>query len=654
MAADEMQVRLTAKDDLTKELTRATKQVAKLEAQLKDLEDATGPEAERDIRKLTTQLDRAYKQVKTTSGAVSKLDEDLEQMGYSAQRAGDKVSSANRDMDKGKSSMMAFGASIKKGALAATAAAAAAVGMGLAIKKAADLTWQAANQAAAYEKKVRRTDVVFGKYAKKVRRWADESNELWGASVEDVAAMAAGIGDILKPLGFTTKQATKLTLSVGDLIPALAEWNTVGMDASQVSYALTAAMTGEREMLKSLGIVIMEEDVDAKIKAMEAAKKFTTETGKQKKAIATLKLATEGSADALKSYAGNTDSAGRVLNKLRAAAADLRDAGLDVIALTIRDLADALSFGGGGSEVQDALKWIKQNRRDIEAALLTVAGATLRIGEWSLLAGAWVQRAYGAIINQLGGMLKVLAKFAVLPWLTNKLNTAGDALLNAGVSAQESAEGMFTAAEGARDLGEGIFAARDDVVALDTALEQIKNKKVRAKVEVAITLATGAAADAVDWADQIAREIQRKTKRGGDTTVGMGTGSLGAAGLAAAHAGYSSALGGHSILSGVRGSNLGSAQSDHLRGRAMDIRGPRLGAYAQVVRRSGGYAAMHGSGANRHLHVVPQTRRPAPQMAGGNTFHADVTVVNPGAEMDIQGAVARGLRQAARQTKERG
>ena len=57
---------------------------------------------------------------------------------------------------------------------------------------------------------------------------------------------------------------------------------------------------------------------------------------------------------------------------------------------------------------------------------------------------------------------------------------------------------------------------------------------------------------------------------------------------------------------------------------------------------------------NRHLHVVPQTRRPAPVATGGNTFHADVTVVNPAAPMDIQGAVARGLRDAARQTRERG
>jgi hypothetical protein len=140
----------------------------------------------------------------------------------------------------------------------------------------------------------------------------------------------------------------------------------------------------------------------------------------------------------------------------------------------------------------------------------------------------------------------------------------------------------------------------------------------------------------------------------GDTTVGMGTGTLGAGGLAAYHAAYSSALGGHSILSGVRGTGLGSVHSDHRYGRAMDIQGPRLGSYAQVVRRNGGYAAMHGHGANRHLHVVPQTRRPQSHTAGGNTYHADVVVNNPAAPMDVQAAVTRGLREAERQSRERG
>ena len=77
MAADEMQVRLSAKDDLTRELKNATKQIAKLESQLRDLDGATGPEAERDIRRLTTQLDKAYDKSKVLSGAVGKLDEDL-------------------------------------------------------------------------------------------------------------------------------------------------------------------------------------------------------------------------------------------------------------------------------------------------------------------------------------------------------------------------------------------------------------------------------------------------------------------------------------------------------------------------------------------------------------------------------------------------
>ena len=628
MAADEMQVRLTAKDDLTKELKNATKQIAKLEAQLKDLDGATGQDAERDIRKLTTQLDRAYDRAKVASGAVSKLDEDLDQLGYSAKRAGTNMSKLDDDMGRGQSSMVAFGGAMKKGALAATAVAAAAVGMGMAIKKAAELTWQAANQAALYEKKVRRTDIVFGKYAGKVRRWADESNELWGKSVEDVAAYAASVGDILKPLGFTTKESTKLTLSVGELIPALTEWNTVGMDSESVTLALTNALTGEREMLKSLGIVIMEEDVKAKVKAMEAAGKFTTETEKQKKAIATLKLATEGSADALRSYATNSDSVGRTMNKVRAAVADLRDAGLQILASAIRDVSNALRGDGkgSGSLVQDQLDWLMNNRKDLEKGLLSLAGYTLKFASALMRIAQGATYAYGVLAVKLGGMIKVLG--ILIPGLSE----FGDQMITAGQDAIDASSDIGRAADEANRLGEKALGAASDVDALQSSLQTLKDQGASYDVQVR----------------------SRNTPVGGDTSVAMGTGSLGAAGLAAAHAGYSSALGGHSILSGVRGSNLGSAQSDHRHGRAMDIRGPRLGAYAQVVRRSGGYAALHGSGANRHLHVVPQTRRPAPQMAGGNTFHADVTVVNPSGEMDIQGAVARGLRQAARQTKERG
>jgi len=60
-----------------------------------------------------------------------------------------------------------------------------------------------------------------------------------------------------------------------------------------------------------------------------------------------------------------------------------------------------------------------------------------------------------------------------------------------------------------------------------------------------------------------------------------------------------------SITSGVRGFNLGSMNSDHAAGRAYDLVGQNLGLYQVGVRAGGGYAEFHGTGAQRHLHVVP-------------------------------------------------
>lgn len=59
------------------------------------------------------------------------------------------------------------------------------------------------------------------------------------------------------------------------------------------------------------------------------------------------------------------------------------------------------------------------------------------------------------------------------------------------------------------------------------------------------------------------------------------------------------------ITSGWRNFNLGSLKSDHLTGNAYDLTGQNLVGYANAVNSSGGFAEFHGSGAGRHLHVVP-------------------------------------------------
>ena len=63
--------------------------------------------------------------------------------------------------------------------------------------------------------------------------------------------------------------------------------------------------------------------------------------------------------------------------------------------------------------------------------------------------------------------------------------------------------------------------------------------------------------------------------------------------------------GNRQVTSGYRTHNLGSSNSDHVNGLALDITGDNLGAYATAMRSAGGFAELHGSGSSRHLHVVP-------------------------------------------------
>lgn len=89
------------------------------------------------------------------------------------------------------------------------------------------------------------------------------------------------------------------------------------------------------------------------------------------------------------------------------------------------------------------------------------------------------------------------------------------------------------------------------------------------------------------------------------------------------------------MTSGIRTNNLGSINSDHLTGRAYDLTGQNLGAYASNVKATGGFAEFHGTGGSRHLHVVPgamgDTASPVGIGMGGpaGTVNNYNIVVNP-------------------------
>jgi hypothetical protein len=66
-----------------------------------------------------------------------------------------------------------------------------------------------------------------------------------------------------------------------------------------------------------------------------------------------------------------------------------------------------------------------------------------------------------------------------------------------------------------------------------------------------------------------------------------------------------SVTGKRNVTSMWRNHGLGSSNSDHVTGRALDVTGQNLGAYAAKIRSMGGFAEFHGTDADRHLHVVP-------------------------------------------------
>ena len=159
-------------------------------------------------------------------------------------------------------------------------------------------------QMEALNKKAR---IVFGEILPKVTSEAEKNAASMGLTTSQYISAAAAIQDILVPMGFQREQAAEITTQLVNLSGALSEWTGGQKSAQEVADILTSALTGEREQLKSLGIVISQADVDARL-ASQGLGKLEGALRQQAEAAATLNLILEKSQDAQTAYANNADS----------------------------------------------------------------------------------------------------------------------------------------------------------------------------------------------------------------------------------------------------------------------------------------------------------------------------------------------------------
>jgi hypothetical protein len=120
----------------------------------------------------------------------------------------------------------------------------------------------------------------------------------FGLSQKEAKGLLADTGDLLTGFGFSQDSALDLSNQVQQLAVDLASFTNFSGGAEGASKALSKALLGERESIKSLGIAILEEDVKARV-LLNTQNGITFATERQAKAYATLALAQEQSKNAI-------------------------------------------------------------------------------------------------------------------------------------------------------------------------------------------------------------------------------------------------------------------------------------------------------------------------------------------------------------------
>jgi hypothetical protein len=205
----------------------------------------------------------------------------------------------NRKLDDSKKRVSGFEGAVKKAGIALVGAFAARS----AIRGLQEIVKTASNAEETFSKFA----VVFQDVASDAEESFKKLRSEYGLSARAAKDLLSNTGDLLTGFGFTGSEALRLSEQVNKLAVDLASFTNYSGGAKGASDALTKALLGERESVKSLGISILEADVQKQV-AINTAKGMVFETERQAKAQATLDIAMAQSKNAIGDYSRTSES----------------------------------------------------------------------------------------------------------------------------------------------------------------------------------------------------------------------------------------------------------------------------------------------------------------------------------------------------------
>lgn len=232
------------------------------------------------------------------------------------------------------------------------------------------------DQAKNLELQAKKAATVFGDSFQDVQDWAKESAGGLGLTTREATNLAAGLGDLLIPMGFTRDAAADMASKTIGLAGALSEWSGGAKSSAEVSDILTKAYLGETDGLKALGIAISANDVTARL-AAKGQEKLEGAALSQAKALAIQELVFEKSTDAQDAFAKGADGNAR---KQAAASAKIREL-KENIALGLQPAFIAVTGLIADKLIPTVTNLANQAIPYVQAAAEKVGPAIAKIGE---------------------------------------------------------------------------------------------------------------------------------------------------------------------------------------------------------------------------------------------------------------------------------
>ena len=199
-----------------------------------------------------------------------------------------------------KRGLASSGASLAKFSIAATAGI-AAIGVGV-VGVAAVIGASFVKAASDADETTNKFNAVFSTLQKSANDTSKALAKGFGLSSREAEKLLGDTGDLLTGFGFTQKSALSLSKSVQELAADLTSFQNFSGGVEGASQAITAALTGETEKMKALGVVIRQDSKEFK-DFVKNAVEMEGVTMLQAKALAALDIITRQSKNSIGDYA---------------------------------------------------------------------------------------------------------------------------------------------------------------------------------------------------------------------------------------------------------------------------------------------------------------------------------------------------------------